>query len=787
MRRLVHFFTPKYHADHGFSLPIVIIVSVAVLSIGVSLLQNSSSILASVNSQYYLQLANEAALSGATYANFCYTSNGNTQTWGPAIGKPYLTQSTDCAGNPLSNGAQIKILNHPSGIILNFQVGDLKNTTSTVAGSGTFVSTGAVQLLSGTTSTVRKTYTKSVQYRFGSSTYPKISGGAGWQSSGHIGFFLSVDNQLYGYGDNTAGQLTDTMTPSLVITPAKITLPSAVTSVKKVISSGQGASFVCIIGNDNNLYCRGAPGDSTSATGVSSSWKLFNLSAYGTAMQVTDVVVNGYGYDSICAMAAPQGSSNVQAYCAGDNYDVGRLGNGTTTATPITAPTKFILPGSLTAVKMYAQDDITCVVASDQNAYCAGQSDWGQIPGSTQYTTATPVKYQLPSMGSVARYPKDILMEYHGDGYGLHILASDGTVWSSGYAYDGDFGDGTSGTSATKTGAGAPVWFGQKGDLIRTQKNTNACVDDNAASSTNGTAIQLWTCSGPPAQGWFFATLPNNTTTIYNPTLNKCIDDPGSSVTPGTALQLYDCNGTAAQQWTYNATTGEIRSGVASNICLDIPSGNTANGTRLQIYTCNSTTSQQFSLEWHTHPWKAIISGTASFCAIRDSEFTASSGMWCAGDNTYGELMNVGTTLNNNAGAYNGGVCQSTGGIWNANIKLPAAVDYSKLTTEWQYQYKSLQIIATDGQVYGAGANDYGKLGNGTTSANQCQTVQFKLPSGVTAIDMSTRDEYSTYVLGSDGKVYAAGRNDNGQLGIGSTTSIATPQSITVPHFSTIY
>ena len=154
-------------------------------------------------------------------------------------------------------------------------------------------------------------------------------------------------------------------------------------------------------------------------------------------------------------------------------------------------------------------------------------------------------------------------------------------------------------------------------------------------------------------------------------------------------------------------------------------------------------------------------------------------------------MANVGTSL---GGGVHGSQCAnpSSGGALNANFASGSKVDYEKLSTEWMYQYDSLLVIAQDGQVYGGGRNAYGKLGNNVlgdslNSYRQCTTVKMQLPLGVTAMDMSTRDEYSTYVLGGDGKVYATGRNNLGQLGDGSTTNRLKPVVVSLPNAGSAY
>jgi hypothetical protein len=52
---------------------------------------------------------------------------------------------------------------------------------------------------------------------------------------------------------------------------------------------------------------------------------------------------------------------------------------------------------------------------------------------------------------------------------------------------------------------------------------------------------------------------------------------------------------------------------------------------------------------------------------------------------------------------------------------------------------------------------------------------------------MSTHDEYTTYVLGSDKRIYAAGRNTLGEVGDGTTTNRLSPVEVKVPRQATLY
>jgi hypothetical protein len=113
------------------------------------------------------------------------------------------------------------------------------------------------------------------------------------------------------------------------------------------------------------------------------------------------------------------------------------------------------------------------------------------------------------------------------------------------------------------------------------------CIDVNAASSANGTAVQLYDCNGTAAQSW---TVGSDGTLKA---LGKCMDVTGAGTANGTQVQIYDCNGTAAQKWT--PTNGELVN-TGSGRCLDATGPSSANGTRLQIWDCAGGANQKWTL-----------------------------------------------------------------------------------------------------------------------------------------------------------------------------------------------
>lgn len=114
------------------------------------------------------------------------------------------------------------------------------------------------------------------------------------------------------------------------------------------------------------------------------------------------------------------------------------------------------------------------------------------------------------------------------------------------------------------------------------------CVDVRAASTANGTPVQVYTCNQTAAQSW---TVAGNGTLQA---LGKCLDVRAAGTTDGTAVQLYDCNGTGAQQWRHQSDGSLLNP--QSGRCLDDTGFSTTPGTQLQIWSCTAGANQRWTL-----------------------------------------------------------------------------------------------------------------------------------------------------------------------------------------------
>ncbi|MGV9980007.1 arabinofuranosidase catalytic domain-containing protein [Micromonospora wenchangensis] len=140
------------------------------------------------------------------------------------------------------------------------------------------------------------------------------------------------------------------------------------------------------------------------------------------------------------------------------------------------------------------------------------------------------------------------------------------------------------GAGYAPAGGGTPA---QSVQLVGTQ--SGRCVDVPNGSTTNGTQVQLWDCTGGTAQR-FTRTVGGQ----LQVSGSKCLDASGQGTGNGTKVIIWDCHEGANQQWNVNAN-GTV-TGVQSGLCLDAANAATANGTKLVLWACNGQQNQQWSL-----------------------------------------------------------------------------------------------------------------------------------------------------------------------------------------------
>jgi alpha-tubulin suppressor-like RCC1 family protein len=134
--------------------------------------------------------------------------------------------------------------------------------------------------------------------------------------------------------------------------------------------------------------------------------------------------------------------------------------------------------------------------------------------------------------------------------------------------------------------------------------------------------------------------------------------------------------------------------------------------------------------------------------------------LYAWGDNTFGELGDGTTTSRTSP----------------EPVNLPHGVEAAAISAGGGSSF----AIGTDGNLYGWGANYIGQLGDGSFTQLVSAPELISLPGGVTPAAVLTAYG-STFAIGTDGNLYAWGYNDYGELGDGTTTSRDVPEQINLP------
>ncbi len=218
---------------------------------------------------------------------------------------------------------------------------------------------------------------------------------------------IASDNQAYCWGANWDGELGNNISSSYNNTPTAV-YTSGVLSGKTIKSIASGKYHSCVIASDSNAYCWGMAGDSTdSRSGGLGDGVLTNY----TDRTKVPVAVNksgalngktiksiAAGYHSTCVIA-----SDNNAYCWGMNA-YGLLGDGTTNdswlAVAVGGSTcAGVLCGkSLKSISMSSQATHVCAINFEDKAYCWGRNDYG-ADGIGNYNTTQSLPKAVDTSG----------------------------------------------------------------------------------------------------------------------------------------------------------------------------------------------------------------------------------------------------------------------------------------------------------------------------------------------------------------------------------------------------
>jgi alpha-tubulin suppressor-like RCC1 family protein len=225
-------------------------------------------------------------------------------------------------------------------------------------------------------------------------------------------------------------------------------------------------------------------------------------------------------------------------------------------------------------------------------------------------------------------------------------------------------------------------------------------------------------------------------------------DTPPTTATLGAAY-TYTYAATGSPAPTFSVNSGTLPPGLSLNATSGVLSGTptTAGSFTFTVAASNGVGSPA------TSPSTTItVAATATGSALG------------GGDNGFGQLCNGTTTSTSTASP---AVPPA-----NANVTKVAAGAFFSLA------------LRSDGTVLACGRNNFGQLGNGTTTDSSTPVV-VAIPVGV-SITAIAANGYHGLALASTGAVYAWGYNAFGQLGDGTGTNRLTPVPTALPGGTTV-
>jgi len=131
------------------------------------------------------------------------------------------------------------------------------------------------------------------------------------------------------------------------------------------------------------------------------------------------------------------------------------------------------------------------------------------------------------------------------------------------------------------------------------------------------------------------------------------------------------------------------------------------------------------------------------------------------------------------------GIGNLNGRFGNTDIQAPASffgsTDAAYSVSKSYINDQNVFVLTTAGEVYASGTNANGQMGQGDTTGRVYLTKTLNIANCSKVAISPDTNAFTVYFLTTDGKVYATGNNQYGQIGNGTTTSISTPVLVLGP------
>jgi alpha-tubulin suppressor-like RCC1 family protein len=611
---------------------------------------------------------------------------------------------------------------------------------------------------------------------------------------------ISSNGNLYAWGKNSSGQLGDGSTTQRN-TPVAVSFPAGVSAT----AIAAGADHSLAIGSNGNLYAWG-----NNTFGQVGDGSVTQRNAPVLVSLPAGVVPTAIAAGSALSLAI---GSDGHLYAWGYN-SWGQLGDGSNEQR--NAPVLVSLPAGVTPTAIAAGGAHSLAVGSDGKLYGWGKGNSGQVGDGSTFHRNAPVLVSLPAGVTVGALVAG----------GDHSLAlgSDGNLYAWGANAHGELGDGStvdrSGPVLVNLPAGVTV-------------NAIAAGSGHSLASGPDGALQTWGDNSYGQLGTDKITLrskPVEISLAAGVTAIAAAAGHDHSLAMGSNGGLYAWGRNDAGQLGNSSPAGsgartptrvalntsptdatKLAAGFAHSMAIDtigrpnawgslVIGGNSVNPMPTVIILQAGLTPVTKAV--------AVAAGNSHNLAI------GSNGtIYAWGLNTYGVLGDGSVTTRNSPVPISLGAGVSAKAVaagaasWHSLaigsnnklyawgngtsgqlgdgaaierrspvlVSLPAGVSAIAVAGGANHSL----AIGSDGRLYAWGANTHGQLGDGTTTQRNTPWV-VSLSPGVTPVSIAAGDAHSL-AIGSDGRLYAWGRNDSGQVGDGTTTQRNTPALVSLP------
>ncbi len=527
---------------------------------------------------------------------------------------------------------------------------------------------------------------------------------------------LASDYQVYCWGDGTNGELGNGSTAGSLV-PVAIDM-SGVLSGKTIRALSVGSASTCVIASDNNAYCWGE-----GTYGRLGNNDALNNDASSPVAVFTGGVLSGKTINSIstgvgrhtCVIA-----SDNNAYCWGENT-FGALGNATTVDSnqPVAVDKNGALSGK-TIIEISAGTQITCAIASDRLAYCWGYGGLGKLGnnGTTNYSVPVPV-YTSGSSSIDGKLIQSISSGFTH----VCVVASDGTAHCWGDGRQGQLGNNGSTASAYPRAVDTSgVLSGKTIKNIRVGDSHTCVIASDYKPYCWGIGENGRLGNGDTSNSAVPVTVTTISASVPVEQSVYRFYQPSSTNVPGSPLAITD--------------TPTFLNSVGDSFRLRLGLTNTAN---------------------ISPDIEMVSSGDNHSCAIASDNWA-----YCWGLNTNGQLGDNSTTNRETPVAIDRGA-------------IPLGATITQVSTGGSHSC----AIASDNWVYCWGLNDDGQLGDNTKNQRRTPVALNRgvIPTTATIKQVTSGQDF-TCVIASDYKAYCWGKGSIGRLGRGSDIGSLTPVAV---------